>query len=252
MKQLTVILCLFLASCATAPGPGRVDIISLKNLLMVCESDLKQAGKVIVERDLVKHLAHLQRMDDGGSKYYLLEREGITAMIQSVTEGVYADFILVSEDGRVIYAMTDNGLFARNVRSTRGAEALAACHARREPGPFIVTVPSLPARQGASFLAVSSPVSSDDTMPGTFILLVDMEKIRKLVGENSCIIGQKGVYEAACCGGEINTPYADFNRIDLSGSGDGLAARRFARSSGKSAEYRLFKYANLFWILVTE
>ncbi|MBN2158165.1 MAG: hypothetical protein JW807_02130 [Spirochaetes bacterium] len=252
MKQHALFLCLslILASCASAPS--RIDITSLKNLFRVCESDLGQAGRVIVERDLIKHLAHLQRMDDGGSKYYLLERDAITAMIKAVTDGVYADFILVAEDGRVVYTMTDNGLFARSVRSARGADALAACHARREPGPYIVTVPSLPARPDASFLAVSSPVSGGDTMPGTFILMVDMEKIRRLVGKSSCIIGPNGVYEASCCGGEIHTPYADFDRIDLSGSRNGIVARRFERSSGGSAEYRLFSYANLFWILVTE
>lgn len=254
MKRHAIVLCvcLILVSCATAPGPGRIDITSLSNLLRVCESDLRQAGRVIVERDLIKHLAHLQRMDDGGAKYYLLEREAITAMIKAVTEGVYADFILISENGTVVYTMTDNGLFARNVRSARDAEALAACHARREPGPFIVTVPFLPARRGASYLAVSSAMSGGDTMPGTFVLMVDMEKIRGLVGEDSCILGPNGAYQVACGGCEINTPYADFDRIDLSGARDGFIPRRFALSSGKSAEYRLFTYANLFWILVTE
>lgn len=249
MKHAGIALCLLIASCATLPGSGRVDIVSLKSLLRVCESDLQNAKKVIVEHDLVKNLWHLQRMDKGGSKYYLLEREGITAMIKAVTEGVYADFILVSSNGTIVYTMTDNSLFARNVRSVSGT--LAACHAGDDSGPFIATVPLLPGGD-RSFLAVSLPVSGGKTMPGTFILLVDMEKIRSLVGDRTCIIGQNGMYETDCGGGKSATPYADFNRIDLSGTHDGLTVRRFTRPAGVSVTYRLFRHANLFWVFVTE
>jgi len=250
MKHRAVISCLLLASCATFHGTGSIDIVSLKSLFRVCESDLGNARKVIVEHDLVKNLWHLQRMDKGGSKYYLLEREGITAMIKAVTEGVYDDFILVSSNGTVVYTMNDNSLFARSVRSVSGA--LAACHAERGPGPFVATVPPLHRDGSGPFLAVSSRVSGGNTMPGTFILLVDMEKVRKMVGERSCIIGQNGAYETACSGAETSTPYPDFDRIDLTGPSDGLAARRFTRSDGGSAEYRLFRYANLLWVFITE
>src|SRR4030042_4555789 len=127
-KSFLFIVSLFLiSSCATIQAPGFIDITSLKGLFKLCESDLEKAKKVIIEKDLVKILSHLQKMDSGGKKYYLLEREAITSMIKSVTEGVYSDFILINRDGTVVYTMANDKLFAGNVRTPLVKQALASC-----------------------------------------------------------------------------------------------------------------------------
>ena len=65
---------------------------------------------VVMEEEIVKNLTHLHRMDYGGRKYYLLERENITKMIQAVTEGTYTDLILVNKKGIIIYTMNNDDI----------------------------------------------------------------------------------------------------------------------------------------------
>ena len=237
-----------LASCASLTTPGRIDVEPLRDFFRLCESDLEKAKQVIIDRDLIKNLTHLRRMDNGGKKYYLLERESITAMIKSVTEGVYSDFILVNRDGTVVYTMDNDGLFGWTARA---GTALGDCLANRDTVPYISGAFSLPA-DPERHIAVSSKVSGGNTMPGIFILLVDIRKIRELVGKQSFIVDARGNYEVAGDNQKINTPYGDFEKIDLSRSGDELAVRRFSRSAGGSAWYRFFRYSNLLWIVVTE
>ncbi len=254
MKNFFTIIFIAVAasSCAIAPIPGNEGMTPLKNLFQLCESDLEKAKKVIIERDLIKMLTHLQRMDSGGDKYYLLERESITSMIKSVTEGVYSDFIIINKEGTVVYTMKNDGIFARNVRTTLGNTALGLCYVNRETKPFIASMASSPLYWDGYYIAVSSEVSAPDTMPGIFILMFDMEKVQRLVGGKSFIVGPKGTYEVAEDRQKINTAYGDFTRIDLSGTPDEFAVRRFSRSSGGSAQYRLFTYSNLRWIIITE
>lgn len=256
-KKLDVLLAILIgtvpaASCAHLPSPGPVATTPLKSLFELCESDLEKAKKVIIERDLIKMLTHLQKMDRGGDKYYLLEREGITSMIKAVTEGVYSDFVLINREGTVIYTMKNDGIFARNVRTTLGKTALGLCYANRETKPFIASMASTPLYWDGYYIAVSSEVSAPGTMPGIFILMVDMEKVQRLVGDKSFILGPTGAYEVTGDRHKLNTAYADFDRIDLSLPHNDHAVHRFARSTGGSAEYRLFHYSNLRWVIITE
>jgi hypothetical protein len=50
-------------------------------------------------------------MNDGGSKYYLLEKESISAMIRSTARETYHDLILVNSSGTVLYTMQNETLF---------------------------------------------------------------------------------------------------------------------------------------------
>jgi hypothetical protein len=250
-KSFLLIVSLLLSSCATIQAPEFIDITSLKGLFKLCESDLERAKKVIIDKDLVKILSHLQKMDGGGKKYYLLEKEAITSMIKSVTEGVYSDFILINRDGNVVYTMANDKLFAGNVRTTLAKSALASCYDNRDVSPYIVSLPYLPSDAG-SYIAVSSKVQGGNSMPGIFILIINTQKIQKLIGERSCAIDLDGKYEIAPDRRIINTPYRDFDKIDVSRPRDELAVRRFSTSSGGSAVYRFFNYSNLVWILVSE
>ncbi len=252
-KPLSIIFILLLgASCGTVQSPGPAGVSPLKSLFELCESDLEKAKKVIIERDLVKMLTHLQLMDNGGDKYYLLERDSITSMIKAVTAGVYSDFILINKEGTVVYTMENNGIFAKNVRTSLGRTALRSCYVNRDIKPFIASVASAPFYWDGYYIAISSEVNAPGTLAGTFILLIDMEKVQKLVGEKSVIVGSTGTYEVAGDRNKIHTAYVDFDRIDLSSPCSDLAVRRFSRSTGGSAAYRLFNYSNLRWIIITE
>ncbi len=254
MKKLSSILFISLvtASCGTVQSPGPAPVSPLKSLFELCESDLEKAKKVIIDRDLVKMLTHLQHMDNGGDKYYLLERDSITSMIKAVTEGVYSDFILINKEGTVIYTMINDGIFAKNVRTSLSRTALRSCYANRDIKPFIASVTSAPYYWDGYYVAVSSEVNAPGTLAGTFILLVDMDKVQKLVGERAVIIGPTGTYEVAGDRHKIHTAYTDFDRINLSAPCSELAVRHFSRSAGGSAAYRFFNYSNLRWIIITE
>jgi hypothetical protein len=250
-KSLFIIIISLALSCATVQLPGTAGLMSLKNLFRLCESDIEKARRVIIEHDMVKNLSHLQRMDEGGRKYYLLERETITALLGSVTEGVYADFILVNEEGKVVYSKSSTGLFARNIGSLI-VNSAGARHGGAGSSPSIFGVPALKEFYDGYYIAVSSKVSGGNTWSGTFILLVDMNKIQDLIGDRSFIIDEKGNYEVTRERMKINTRYDEFGKIDMTRSGDESGVRRFTRSNGSGGAYRFFRYGDRLWVLVSE
>lgn len=236
-------------SCATLPPPRHNALPALEAFFHRCEQDLESAMRVIIERDMIKTLSHLQRMDGGGRKYYLLERESITALILSVTEGVYADFVLTDNRGTVVYTGANNAIFARNVASMRENALVPALHLPGGAGVRITGPGEIAGSRGARYLAVSSPVSGGDTMPGTFALLVDAERIAELAGSDTAVLDSRGYYITAGKSGIINTRHPAFETIDLGGP-DGPDHGRLVGPDGRYAPYRIFRYRNLLWVLL--
>jgi hypothetical protein len=56
----------------------------LAGFFSLCARDASSAARVVEKHDIVKMLSHFLRMDGGGKKYYLLEREHISEMILAV------------------------------------------------------------------------------------------------------------------------------------------------------------------------
>ena len=237
-----------LSSCVSVP-PAAPDAGTLKLFFERCRSDMAKAKKVIVDHDLVKNLTHLLRMDNGGDKYYLLEKESITMMIRSVTEGAYADFILVNEQGTVVYAMMNHALFAKNVTAALKNTALKACFDNRNAGLYIGPVSLLPDDR-AYTVAVSSLASGTGTLPGTFIMIIDISKIREVVGNETSIVDSSGNYIIHRDSSKINAHYRDFEKINLS-SPDGETAY-FTGEAGRVCRYTLFRHDHQLWILVSD
>ncbi len=244
-----ILLTALAISCATAPSPRQGALPALEAFFRRCEQDLEKAQQVIIERDMIKTLSHLQRMDGGGRKYYLLERESITALILSVTEGVYSDFVLTDARGRVIYTGANDEIFARNVASMKEKALVPALHLSEGAGVRITGPGEMAGSRGARYLAVSSPVSGGTTHPGTFTLLVDAEKIAELAGVDTAILDSRGYYIAGGRSGIINSRHPDFESIDIGGR-DGSDHGRIMGPDGRYAHYRIFRYRNLLWILL--
>ena len=114
MKRLYLIIIAAFLSCTAPADRIPVTVDRLQRFFNACESDLSRARRVVVERNLITMLSHFQTMNGGGRKYYLLEREGITALIRSVTSGAYDDLILINRDGVVVYTMASDELFAKS------------------------------------------------------------------------------------------------------------------------------------------
>ena len=112
MKRILILFAATVIACGTVvrePGPvpatplPAVQKDVLADFFSRCEQDIERAGQVVVQEDIIKNLTHLHRMDSGGRKYYILERDAISRMIHSVTQDIYSDFIIINDNGTIIY-----------------------------------------------------------------------------------------------------------------------------------------------------
>ncbi len=236
MKKFSAILLpVLLAACASAPAIAP-DIAPLERFLEQCRADMERAKKVIVDRDLIKNLSHLQYMADGGDRYYLLEKETITAVIRSVTAGAYSDYILINMRGAVVYSMTDHAIFAKSVLTGLKNSALRECYENRGARLYIGKASVLPGEDRFT-VAISSKVEGMNSMPGIFVLIVDVSKFQELIGNRASIVDSAGNYLIVKDISKINTHFAGFDKIDL--------------SRGKSW-YKSLRLDETLWIIISE
>ncbi len=123
LKQLRVSPFLILSGvlffCASGAAPIEEPATPAARTPAVDEiilRDIGNASKIINDNDLIINLTHFQLMDQGGKKYYLLEKESISYMIRSVTLHLYQEIILVNREGTVVFTMHDDRIFAKNVK----------------------------------------------------------------------------------------------------------------------------------------
>jgi len=93
------------------------EVDTLEKFFKRSENDSVKAGDVLQKHNIIQHLTHLRKMDRGGKKYYLLEKDDITEMIRSVTEGIYLDYILVNKNGDIVYTKNNDEMFGINVNT---------------------------------------------------------------------------------------------------------------------------------------
>ena len=257
MKKILIFIILTLVSCsvkqtkqAQTYSPLKVD--SLNDFFTRCEIDLNNAIKVILKEDIIKNLSHLQNMNNGGKKYYILEKENLTSMIKAVTTGVYTDFILLNKQGKIIYTMNNEEIFGKNVKTSLKSTVLNKCYENRNIKTYISDVSSLPGNNNKFSLTASSKVKGGKTMPGIFILQIDISKIEELINNNIEVIGKEGKYSIIKDRTKIHTSYYDFDKINTNISPDTKILNRFINSNGKNISYQHFTYSNLNWFLLSE
>jgi hypothetical protein len=251
MKKLFILylIILFLISCSNniTKQPGETD--PLKFFFNLCVSDIGKAKKVILDNDLVKNLSHLQNMDRGGKKYYLLERESITKMLKSVTEGLYSDYILINQTGFVIYSMVKDEFFGKSVKSSLKNSALGKCHINHELEYYIEDSYLTSERDAEKFFYLSSAVQGGNSNPGVIILEIDPQKILELTGVKSRILNLKGEIIISENNNEIGKP---FNHIELLNLNP-VYNKIFSFKADKIRyRYKFFKYLNIEWIILNE
>lgn len=128
--------------------------------------DIDNASKVINDNNLILNLTHLQAMDKGGKKYYLLEKETISYLLNSVTKNLYRDIILINWDGVIIYSMRDDGIFSKHIIDLT------------PPSPLVN--PYKTAMEGSVFVSdcktqeciIASPLDKDDKRWGVIVLII--------------------------------------------------------------------------------
>ena len=165
-------------SCTTQTTMSVKNPVPDKNrsnpLLSQYSFDIQNTIRIINEHNLIETLTHLQRMNAGGNKYYLLERENISDMIKSTSRESYDDLILVNRGGTVIYSMSDNSIFAKNIRFFFITSPLRQCYNESIKGKTCVN-PAQASIGNLRFLSV--PVTFGDSIRGVLIFQLGQQPL---------------------------------------------------------------------------
>lgn len=252
MRYIAIFCMLFAGSCTTGPAligtdPAGGDADRLLKFLRLCEKDLRSAKKIVADNNIVNNLSHLQRMNAGGSKYYILEKENITKLIKSVTEGIYADFILINSKGTVIYTRSNDLIFSKNVRTSLAETPLhRCCELGKEEVHFEdISQLSKTAMERSFFPAIS--IDGDELSSGTFILQIDMPAIRAMIGSGTQILNIEGMTLVPPHPDEQVSRHPEFNEIKkLCERDDG------SRVLTENGIYcRMLRYRDLTWFIIS-
>lgn len=249
-KTLILLFSLFLLSCGTRPVKVEEksgDIGKLERFFKRSENDSIRAGKVIEKHKIIQHLTHLWTMDRGGKKYYLLEKDDITEMINSVTEGVYLDYILINKNGIIIYTRRNDALFGVNVNNGIESVPLKDCFINKGEVFFEDNAFLAPSSKVYS-LYVSSPVYVENNFHGVLILLVDIKKISEILEPGTEVFSRDGIFRVTASEEKLFSRYSGFEKVDFK-TIDSAGMIIQDQPEGK-IKFSKFSYKEINWILM--
>lgn len=189
---LTCILQLCFISCSKKITKTKVD--NMTSFFYGCEKDLERAANVIAEKELIKILTHLQIMNTGGKKYYPLEREALTKMINSLITYTYSDCILVNNKGTIVYTMYNNDIFSKNVKYIPGAPFADIFTAAMKNEPIIIDVTKFPEITDRFDMFFSKPIIRKNKIYGILIASIDINQLKPILKEKTYIVDQDGIF----------------------------------------------------------
>ena len=240
-------------SCGTQPV--KVDDIksgdaaNLDSFFKRSETDSVNAGGVIEKHKIIQHLTHLWKMDRGGQKYYRLEKDDITEMINSVTKGIYLDYILINKHGDIIYTKLNEELFGVNVNKGYEATPLLKCFSSRT-GVFFEDVAFLTPASKIYSLYISSPVYVEGSFHGVLILQVEINKIADLLAAGTEVLSRDGVIRVSSSGEKVFSKYPGFDNIDMK-SLDSNGEVYLNTADGR-VKFTKFNFKEISWIITNK
>lgn len=248
------LLLIFAVSCSAPPVKEEVKVIpedtnisSLEKFFKRSEGDSIRAGQVIEKHNIVQQLTHLRLMDTGGKKYYLLERENITEMINAVTEGIYLDYVIINKHGDIIYTKKNDSLFGTNVNEGYEETPLKKCFAMRR-GVYFEDVALLTPASTTYSLYVSTPVYVQQNFHGILVLQIDISKISEILEKNTDVVNSKGIIKIADDYSRINSRVHENIGLNLdSAVRDGKISME---TSTEEIDLKSFNFNSISWILV--
>ncbi len=180
-------------SCTAPQRPAHNAVAqeSEQKVVTAYQFDIRNTIRIINEYDLIATLGHLQRMNDGGSKYYLLEKESISAMIRSTARETYHDLILVNSSGTVLYTMQNETLFAKNLQRFNPESPLYLCFSSSMKGRVHTEKSRALASASGVITYLSTPVTSGDSVQGVLIFQIHDDRPERL-----SLGGEIGIYGA--------------------------------------------------------
>lgn len=253
MKKFLVLLIIIISvGCSREvknpkPSSENMDVKNLADFFKRSDKDAFMAMQVIEKHRIIQHLTHLRKMNSGGRKYYLLERDSITEMIRSVTEGIYLDYILINRHGDIIYSRSNDSLFGQDVNSGYESTPLKRCFSMRERETYFDDVSTITPGSSVYSLFVSRPVYVEESFHGILILQVDIRKIAELLESETDIISREGIVRVTGDNTRILSQHASFSRIGLQTETGG-----FFREGGSTVHFVPFNFRNISWIVLSK
>jgi len=251
-----IIFSMVILNCTSKQIPEKPQQIStlesdeLTRFFNICSSDIQKAMNVIADNKMIGMLTYLKKMDMEGRKYYLLERENLTEMIKSVTEGTYSDLILINNLGVIIYTMINDDIFGKSVKSHLKDTALNTCFKKSsEIGFYIDDISMFPPKSRNPKIFVSLPDKRDDSIKGVFIIQIDIEIINSQFKKIPVVIGRDGNYRIDKNIDNILTPYYAFEKINIESLS--RPGQQIMVIDNKNYIYYPFNFNNLSWIIIS-
>ena len=208
MKKFFIsLLLLSISACSSRDikvTEQKPDNSPLMQFFIRSEEDSIRASNVIEKHNIIEQLTHLKRMNNGGKKFYLLEKENITEMINSVTEGIYLDYFLINKYGEIIYTNNTDSLFASNVNEGFEGTPLRNCFLQKNSVHF-EDISKLATGFRTYSLYVSHPVYKNGIYHGTIVLQIDIEIVNEVLEEGSVVINTEGLIKIAENSSKINS-----------------------------------------------
>lgn len=167
-------------------------VSNIETFFATYEKDLKNTARVIIEKELIKNLTHLQRMNNGGDRYYLLERESLTSMIQELYSYTYDETILTNSSGTIIYTMYEDKLLSKSALSFSKNIGIVFAEAKKGQ-QFILDVCEFPDLSGNFLLFFGYPVMNGTTCEGVLITALNARKVREITKIGLCAFDSQGI-----------------------------------------------------------
>ncbi len=232
--------------------PEEKRIINAKNIYEFfkrSEQDIVRARDIVVKKDIVKMLYHFQKMDRGGKRFYLLERDNITRMMNSVTRGVYRDYVIIFKNGTVIYTRSNNRIFVKNVKTSLKNTALYYAYTNKNLPVYFRDVEINKLISEKPTLFVSTKVSGENSFPGILALQIDVDNIKKLINKKTVITNFEGRIVVSHNSADLLKIYPEFKKIDFDKSKITETVRTNDKRGNKIL-YKIFKFQNISWIII--
>ena len=250
-KLIILLLAIFIGCAKNITTDPKLEEDKLHAFFRRVKLDLNNYGNIAIQEDFIKFLGHFQYMDSGGKRYYLLERENITRMVESVTQQIYSDYILINNRGNVVYSRSNNYIFANNI-GQRVSDTLFLTNLLNNNFRYYIAGPlRIEGSPSKRVILVCKRISGAETFPGFAILQIDLDKINSLLEENEFILNTNGMCLFANKTQYVDKAYRYFSHLEI----DNLQPSEHnivQINKNLSLIYGMFSMENINWVVVKE
>ena len=252
MHKLIILLFAIFIGCTTISiVEPKLEDDKLHSFFKYVKFDLDNYGEIAIQEDLVKFLSHFQNMDSGGKRYYLIERENISKMIESAIQQIYSDYILLDAKGNIIYSKSNNTIFASNI-GKRVTDSFLLQNLLSNDFKYYITNPlRIEGYPSKKVILVCKKILCSETFPGFAVLQIDVDKINLLLKKNEFILAHNGTCLFANEIQNTDKIYKYFSHLEI----DNLESSKYnAAEINKKLTliYGSFSTENINWIVTEE